>query len=223
MDNLPRSQNTTDFSKLKIILSLFWIVSVILSGYIGFLYGQGNQSGQTNTEKNVLSSTSQVTDTPNPSPQSSSAAVSGTTPTVINNNACSRSGQAQKWEFLTSYVVQQDDTLQTIASEQLNDPSRVNEILQINGAGPLVVGSTLYLPPATIAKSSGNIEQVYGKLVEKNNLSWHISFTSDINGQGILIPSFWFAGIANKDTFTVGDCLKVLFDDGYKVYSVSLQ
>jgi hypothetical protein len=52
---------------------------------------------------------------------------------------------------------------------------------------------------------------------------WHVSFNSDKEGIGILIPSYWFEAITNKDDYKVGDCLTVLFDDGFKVFSVSKQ
>jgi hypothetical protein len=136
---------------------------------------------------------------------------------------CKKAGFAQKWEYLTPYIVKQNDTFQDIATSELHDATRVNEITQINGVNPVVVGSTLYLPPPSVAKSSGNLREVYGKLSDKNSVSWHINFSVDPKGQGILIPSFWFEGLADTSSYKIGDCVKVFFDDGYKVYSLSLQ
>ena len=213
----------------KMFLSSLWVVSLIFVGFIGFAWGQGSKT--TDTKKVLMANTSQVPVTVAPSPQITpnsfsnnipGAGVNTPTPTV-DTTPCGKTGFAQKWEYLTAYVIKENDSIQNIAKEQLKDESRVNEILQINGVGQLVVGSTLYLPPPTITKSSGNIKQVYGKLVEKNNTSWHISFSSDPKGQGILMPSFLFEGIGNRDTYKIGDCIKVFFDDGFKVYSVSLQ
>ena len=219
-------QKNDDFG-MKMFFSSLWVVSLFVVGFIGFAWGQGSKTPDTN--KVLSANTSQVTLAP--SPQVTSVAVSNTVPGVGENTPiptmdttpCTKTGFAQKWDFLTPYVIKQNDSIQSIAKEQLNDETRVNEILQINGVGPLVVGSTLYLPPSTITKSSGNLKQVYGKLVEKNSTSWHISFSSDPKGQGILIPSFLFDGIANKDTYKIGDCLKIFLDDGFKVYSVAIQ
>ncbi len=213
---------------IKVFIGLLWVFSVIISGIIGFSYGQGSKSDD---PTNVLSANiSPIPVTAAPSPQitptptsNSILGVVSDTPTpTVNPISCSKTGFAQKWEYLTAYEVKQGDTIQNIAKEQLKDETRVNEILQINGVG-LVIGSTLYLPPPSITKSSGNIKQVYGKLLEKNNTSWHIGFSNDPKGQGILIPSFWFEGISNKDSYKTGDCLKVFFDEGFKVYTVALQ
>ncbi len=211
---------------MKMFFSVLWVASVIVSGFIGFVWGQGTKSDD--SEKVLMANTSQVQVTVAPSPQttvgSNNVPGSGNTPLpTVNTTPCSKTGFAQKWEYLTPYVIKENDSIQSIAKEQLKDETRVNEILKINGVGPLVVGSTLYLPPSTITKSSGNIKQVYGKLVEKTNASWHLSFSSDPKGQGVLIPSFLFEGVANEGIYKLGDCLKVFFDDGFTVYSVSLQ
>jgi hypothetical protein len=217
-------QNKHDGFGIKMFFSALWFVSLIIAGFVGFVWGQGSK---TNESTNVLSAnTSPVTVAPSPSGASNSnlPGSGGNIPTpTVNNITCNKNGFAQKWEYLTAYVIKQNDSIQSIAKEQLKDETRVNEILQINGVGPLVVGSTLYLPPSTITKSSGNIKQLYGKLMEKSNTSWHVSFSSDPKGQGILIPSFLFEGIPNKDTYKPGDCIKVFLDDGFTVYSVSLQ
>jgi hypothetical protein len=215
-------QGRHDGFGIKMFFSALWFVSLVIAVFIGFWWGQGNKTSESTNV--LMAKTSQTPSTVTPSPQVTVDTTARNTPTpTVSPVACSKTGFAQKWEYLTSYVIKQNDSIQSIAREQLKDESRVNEILQINGVGPLVVGSTLYLPPSTITKSSGNIKQVYGKLIEKNNASWHVSFSSDPKGQGVLIPSFLFEGVQNKDTFTIGDCIKVFFDDGFKVYSVSLQ
>lgn len=219
---------------IKIFLSFLWIVSLIISGSIGFTWGQGNKPDEA-TKVLSASNTLQASVTATPTPQhivSSTNKVVGPlentptltptpTPTVVSPT-CSKTGFAQKWEYLTPYVVKQGDTMQTIAKEQLNDETRVNEILKINGL-ELIIGATLYLPPSMVTKSSGNLKQVYGKLMGKNTASWHVAFSNDAKGQGILIPSFWFEKISNRDAFKIGDCIKVFFDDGFTVYSVALQ
>lgn len=216
--------STSEGSGLKIFLTVVWGISVIAAGFIGYGYAHMQDS-----DKNVLQANTLIT--PSPSPQvtpnvadytaSTNNSISPTT--AVNTTNCPKTGFAQKWEYLTAYEVKTNDTLQSIATDQLKDVSRVNEILQINGVGPYVVGSTLYLPPPTITKSSGKLKQVYGRLMEKNATSWHLGLSNDPKGQGLLIPSFWFESIPNKDSYKTDDCLKIFFDEGYKVYSVSLQ
>jgi hypothetical protein len=219
---------------IKMLFGLCWVVSLIIALIIGFAWGNGSKTASS-TEV-LTANTSEVPVTQTPSPQvvpstsnnnlgsmnSTPTPILTPTPTTTNASTCSKTGYAQKWDYLTSYVIQEGDTVQDIAKEQLKDETRVNEILKINGVG-LIVGATLYLPPPTITKSSGNLKQVYGKLMEKNKTSWHIGFSNDTKGQGILIPSFWFESIPNKDTYKIGDCIKVFFDEGFIVYSIALQ
>lgn len=215
---------------MKVFIGIFWGITLVIALIIGYAWGNGSKTAEstevlaaaTSPTPQPATPTPQIVSSPNTSLNAApTTPVSTATPTP-NATACSKTGYAQKWEYLTPYVVKQGDTMQDIAKEQLNDETRVNEILQINGVG-LVIGATLYLPPSTITKSSGNLKQVYGKLKEKNNTSWQVSFSNDPNGQAILIPSFWFEKIANRETFKVGDCIKVFFDDGYTVYTVAMQ
>ena len=217
-----------------IFLSLFWIVSVIFSGIMGFGYGKDSIKNQQKTEPKVLNATtSQIPNEKDKITFPDTFAVdqdvydkssdASTEASNKNSKTCPKTGLAQKWEYLTPYVLKANDSLQSIAKDVLQDESRVNELIQLNGVGPFVVGATVYLPPSFITKSSGKIQQAYGKLVEKNEKAWHISFTVDKNGQGILIPSFLFDTVSNKDAFQIGDCVSVLLDDGYKVYKLSTQ
>jgi hypothetical protein len=207
---------------------------LVLVGIFGYSYINNHTANHSNSEKSVLNaSTSQITPIQSISqnPQNITEAASNNAPTSVSNNspvatnnkACAKNGPAQKWEYLTPYVVKDGDTIQSIATTQMNDANRVNEILQINGQGPYVVGSTIYLPPSSITQSSGNIKEVYGMLIAKDSSYWHLSYSSDPKGLGILLPSFWFNSISNSNSFSSGDCLKILFDDGNKVYSVNLQ
>lgn len=227
------TKNTIGF---QIMLAACWILSLLLTGFLSYGYGKTNAQNPQKAEEKVLNAqTNEVASLKDPSGGSEQT----TTPvqstnlqaeTTVENtaasgttNTCSKNGFAQKWEYLTAYTVKANDTLESVATEQLKDASRVNELLKLNGVGPYVVGSTLYLPPSSIPKSSGNIRQVYGKLVDKNDTSWHISFSTDKKGQGLLIPAFLFDSVANKASFSVGDCISVLFDDGYKIYTLALQ
>ena len=209
------NEESSSFSGPRIILSLFWLLSLVVAGYVGYVFGQGTKPSDKTADKNVLPAVATATFAPSPIPQN--------TPTIINNNVCRKSGFAPKWEYLTPYVIKEGDSLQNIVSTQLKDSSRISEVIQINGSTPLVVEATIYLPPKTITKSTGNIKQVYGRLVEKDKSSWHLSFNGDKDGQGIVIPSFWFGEITGRDAYIVGDCLTILLDDGYKVFTVSRQ
>jgi hypothetical protein len=216
----------------KFLLGTLWVISLLIVGYLGFIYGKGSSAQQSKTtqEKTVLQATNQALNIQTPTPSESSleknalpVSTENVTPTAVIENTCSKNGFAQKWEYLTSYTIKGGDSLQSIAADQLKDATRADEILKINGVGSLVVGSTLYLPPSSITKSSGNIKQVYGKLVEKNSVSWHLSFTAGTTGQGILIPAYLFDSVPNVSTYKIGDCLSILLDDGYKIYSLTLQ
>jgi hypothetical protein len=209
------SQNSADSPGKNILVGIFWIISLVIAVFVGFSFGQGNKNTINSAESAPLKTVNQINSLPTPTPQLSQ--------NIVNNNICEKSGFAQKWEYLTSYTLKENETLQSIASSELNDSSRVNEIMQINGVGPLIVGSTLYLPPPSITKSSGNIKQVHGRLVKKDGVNWQLSFNGDIKGQSIIIPSFWFKEIPDKDSYEIGDCLTILFDDGYKVFEVSPQ
>lgn len=211
-----------------------WLLSLVVTGMIAYAYGKGSLTSQQTTKDAVLSSQvvqeeglkdpqQDSTNSVSPAQSTDLPADSRQQTATTDSKACSKTGFAQKWEYLTPYTVKQNDTLESVATEQLKDASRVNELLKLNGVGPYVVGSTLYLPPSNITKSSGNLKQVYGKLIERNNTSWHISFTPDKNGQGILIQSFLFNSVPNKDEIHIGDCVSVLLDDGYKIYTLALQ
>ncbi len=208
-----------DRSSIYSVLVIGWFISLGVAGFLGFSLGKPG------TAQNPV--VAQTTNSPVPNVLDST--ITSVLPAATNlqpavsNIACDKTGLAKPWEYLTTYTINQGDSLESIAKNELNDSSRVNELLKINGSGPFVAGSALYLPPKDIPKSSGNLQQVYGKLVESNDSSWHISYTADLSGQGVLIPTFLFNKVANKDSFKIGDCIKVFFDNGYTVYSVSLQ
>lgn len=214
----------TSQSHPKTLPVILWIISLALVGFLSYTFGKNNSSSQVSSEPQQ--------NTSNTSPQTAPTAVVNatqgpvqTTPTstVDINGTCKKSGIAQKWEYLTPYTIKQGDTVSGVAEEQLGDSSRVNEITELNNISYLTVGSTLYLPPKTITKSSGNLKEVYGMLLQKDNAVWHLGFGEGANGNGINIPAYWFSEIPNKNSFQLGDCLTVLFDDGFKVYSVSKQ
>jgi hypothetical protein len=228
-------QDTNYSPGKQLMVGVGVMLFLVVAGIFAYTYIHANAL-QSNNAKNVKgASTNQISPAQwiGPTPQSTnetttnntSASNSNPVPsgTQSNTKACSKNGPAQKWDYLVPYVVKDGDTLQSIATTQLNDANRVNEILQLNGQGPYVVGSTIYLPPSSITKSSGNIKEVFGMLVKKDSSYWQLSYSSDPKGLGILIPSFWFNDISNAESYGVGDCITVLFDDGNKVFSVASQ
>ena len=197
------------------VVTFIWLISLLLVGYGGYALGQSAKIEENEATPKVLNAmVSQPASTP--------SVVPSLTPQPVDAIACAKSGYAQKWEYLTSYTVKEKDSVQAIAEAELGDSGRANEIIQINGL-PLVSGSTIYLPPAIVKKSNGYLKQVNGKLIEKNASMWHLSFNEDEKGLGILIPSYWFTKIPQKDSYQVGDCLTILLDDGNTVFSVASQ
>src|SRR6185369_6433475 len=146
----------------QVIAAIALTFLLIILGVIGYIY---IKKSMPSTNQNVLNASTTVSPTQSisPTPQ----AITNTTTTIapastLPDKPCSKNGPAQKWEYLISYTVKDGDTLDSVATTQLHDSTRVNEILQLNGTGPYVVGSIIYLPPPSITKSSGNIKQVSG-------------------------------------------------------------
>lgn len=213
------TSNASETGSMRTMISISWIGSLIIVAAISYLFGRASMPvNQKPTEQKVMSANAVMassTPVPTATPQ--------TSPTPLPEKACSKTGFAQKWEYLTPYILKEGDSLQKIVETELNDASRLSEVIKLNNDIQLALGVTLYLPPASVTKSSGNIRQVNGRLVDKNESMWYISFNADKKGQGLLIPTFWFESLTNKGLYNVGDCLTVLFDDGYKVFSVSTQ
>lgn len=219
-DQTETNSKSRDSKNPQLLIGSFWVISVLIALFFGYLMGNVSDNASPESNQQPISNVLSMHDTPADISKTQSPEP---TPLIINKNICSKSGFSQKWEYLVGYEIKENDSVSEIAKTELNDSSRVNEIMQINGMNQLVVGSTLYLPPASVAKSSGNIREVSGRLIAKDTNSWQISFNGAEDGQAVIIPSFWFADINDKDTHAVGDCLTVLFDDGYKVFSVKKQ
>lgn len=212
MENTPSSDSG---SSTKMLVGIFWLVSLFAVGVGGYILGQNAKQPETSNGKEVLSQMNSVQDTPTP--------MATATPAIDSTSTCSKAGLAQKWEYLTPYVLKEGDNLQAIVLSELKDESRVNEVVQLNQGSQLVAGSTLYLPPKSVTKSTGHLQLVQGKLIEKNPSSWYVSFGGDEKGRGILIPSFWFGEIKDESSYKVGECVSILLDDGFKVFTVANQ
>lgn len=224
MENTTKSTSTDQFN-LKIYFGIILITFVLIAFAGGYVLGKGSNMNPADLSKNEPNTSSkQISENTSPTPIAATLLdAEANKAATQDENACTKYGFAQKWEYLTPYIIKENESLPIIAKEQLKDETRLNEITKINGFGPFVVGSTLYLPPSSITKSSGNLKQVYGKLYEKDSTSWHLILSTDPKGQGILIPTYLFEKVPNKDSYKVGDCLKVFLDDGFEIYSVSLQ
>ena len=59
-----------------------------------------------------------------------------------------------------------------------------------------------------------------GLIVKKDLTSWQLSYGGGEKGMGIVFPGFWFKDISTRDTYKIGDCVTILFDNGVKVYSI---
>lgn len=227
MENIiHETSGENESSRTKEFVAVMWVFSLVLVGFFAFFIGRGTKPPEKQVDQ-VLGALQKAEVSPTLPPAPTQAMLQpveqqSVTPTP-DVSPCTKSGMAQKWEFLASYTVNEGDSLQSIASSELGDAGRTNEILQINGTGPYVAGSTIYLPPKSITKSNGRLQLVQGKLVERDASNWHVSFNDEKDGRGILIPTFWFADIPDRDSYHVGDCVSVLLDDGFKVFSVNLQ
>lgn len=209
----------SDFGGSNNSKSLFisiWIISLALTAMFSFMAG-----------KNSSSSGKELAVVPTPTTAVLGAAdqeIPTPTPSLDLTGICKKSGISQKSEYLPTYIIQDGDSLQSIAENQLKDKTRVNELTTLNsGASGLSAGSTLYLPPPDIKKSSGNLAQVSGMIVRKDNAVWQISYGGGVSGLGIAIPAYYFSEVANKDTFAVGDCVTIFMDNGVKVYTATKQ
>lgn len=161
-----------------------------------------------NPQKNVLTDNTLPTQIP--------------TPPVDLTTACSKTGVAEKKEYLKSYILKKGDTINSIAKKVLGDVTRNTEILTLNDdLSKLTVGSILYLPPDGISSSSGHITQVSGRIIKKDEASWQISYGGGEKGPGLWMPGFWFKDLPTVNDFKLGDCVTILFDNGVRVYSVT--
>jgi len=204
----------------KIIFVFLWIVTIGIALFIGFGLGK-----RRNTSDIVVTSTITPTpllQSPTTIPNNEVATVQAVpTSTPDLESICEKSGPSQKKDFLTSYIIKENDTISSVAKEQLGSTTRDAEIVALNdNLSRLTVGSTLYLPPPSIKESSGKLFETSGKIVKKDNATWQLSYGGGASGPGIIIPGFWFKDIPDTDQYLVGDCVTILLDNGVKVITV---
>lgn len=190
-----------------------WLLAILLVGILCFFIG-----------KNTATAPIQESDAPQPNVLSGNTANPTVTPTPSTDlvATCAKTGASEKKEYLKSYILKEGDTINSIAKSELGDTTRNTEILTLNdNISKMTVGSILYLPPDFIKSSSGHIAQISGKIVQKDEGSWQISYGGGEKGPGLWMPGFWFKDLPGKDNYKIGDCVTILFDNGVKVYTVT--
>ncbi len=116
MDNSPISSSPSPSSIYSLII-IGWIITLLVTGFVGFYIGKGSQPNDSNLDKKAPD-VAQVITTPPPTDSALSAVanVLGTTNNKMNNppsvskTVCNKTGFAQTWEYLTPYVVKQNDS-----------------------------------------------------------------------------------------------------------------
>ncbi len=207
------TESSHEPSDSKSIFVLLWVISLIISGVVGYFIGRNGISTQQTAGSAQITPTVAGISTQN---------IESPTPSVDLTAICKKTGVSQKKDYLVSYTIKPNDSISSIAKEQLGDSSRDKEIIKLNdGANGLTIGSTLYLPPPSIKESAGNISEVSGMIVGKDNGNWHISFGGGTSGPGIFLPTYWFQDIVDKDAYQTGDCVTILFDNGVRVFTIT--
>lgn len=199
-------------STSKTLWIFLWALSILVVGGVAYVLGAGTKS---DTTKPTLSS--EITTAP-------TQIVENTiTPTkaIDLDTSCQKTGPSQKKDYLLTYILKEGDSFKSIAETELGDVTRVSELTKLNeDQRNLTVGSTIFLPPKEITESTGNISEVSGKIIKKDEGSWQLTYGGGEKGLGIWMPGFWFKDFPNVNTFKIGDCVTILFDNGVKVYSV---
>lgn len=217
LHNTP-SSSSSGSSGSKGLLIFLWVVSLALVSGFSFMVGK-------NTPDSTLKGLSMSQAPTNTGGTQAQTEAISPAPSVDLNGICKKSGASQKSEYLRPYTVQPGDSLQSIAEKELGDKARIDELTKLNTdlAGLTTVGSTLYLPPQGMEKTSGNLFQTSGMIVRLDNSVWQISYGGGVNGLGIAIPAYYFSEVTNKNDFAVGDCVVVFMDNGVKVYKITKQ
>jgi len=129
---------------------------------------------------------------------------------------CSFYGFGQKEKYLPRYVVKRGDSLLSIAKNQLNDSSRVNEIIEMNKEtypslsleNPFIeVGWELYLPPENTDKTNGLIFVVNGN-VSISKQGWGVGWKNSGVGP---FPLSDLSTKAESEQISQGDCVAVIY------------
>lgn len=211
---MNEAENNT--SSTANIIALLWLSSLVLVGVVGYLFGQSSvdSEGLVAGITTVPTASQQITPPPNTT----------IAPTRIPDlgGICEKSGPSQKKDYLIAYILKEGDSFNSVAENELKDPTRVSELTKLNeDQKNLTVGSTIYLPPSYIKSSNGALLELSGKIIKKDNASWQISFGGGSEGRGVDMPAYYFKDIPNLQNFQIGDCVTVFLEDGVKVHSIS--
>lgn len=127
---------------------------------------------------------------------------------------CEKNGYYKKEEYLQEYTVKQGDSLISIATTQLGDSSRVNELISLNddkNLYSLEEGWELFLPPSQ--QTSGRVKKFGGKIykIDANYVYIQLHPGTELESMGI--PKYHFDSIQNWSSFHLNDCVIILLDE----------
>lgn len=225
MDPVPQ-QSATNNSVLKLIAFILFITLPILGFIFGMYYESLRGSRQDPKEADTMMrpadawTPSVTSEFPSPTPMSQEF--------IRRSNICVKNGTNSVEYLLVPYEVKKNDTLLTIATKELKDPSRVQELAVMNGekypslfstpgvadySKVLVAGWVFNLPPAWITDSSGQLDEVDGMILQiRPDDGWY-EITSNTNGSG------HFATIKVSQSMSTaagglkaGDCISAVRD-----------
>jgi len=170
----------------------------------------------------------------------SNAAVTPAVPTPIAT-VCEKTTYGNIEDSLVAYTVKEGDTLQSIAANELNDTSRMQEIAVMNGdrypslfastgvaaTNPeLIEGWKLLLPPDWLQRSSGQLDEVNGKVlaIRASDKGLEISSTDDASDHYATLTIDGATVNQTGVTYSEGDCITAIRDIRQnKVLRIGLQ
>jgi hypothetical protein len=130
---------------------------------------------------------------------------------------CNEYGKSAKQDFLIPYKVKNGDTLLSIARDQLNDVSRVNQIIILNNDDHpslslerpfLEQGWFIYLPPPGITDFKDTLGQYKGEITLKptpgERITWNMEMPTG------LVP--FVPKATDYDKYEKGDCIVLLME-----------
>ncbi|OGH08320.1 MAG: hypothetical protein A2171_03045 [Candidatus Levybacteria bacterium RBG_13_35_9] len=134
--------------------------------------------------------------------------------------------------FLRSYTVKSQDTLLSIANNELGSTGRVNELISLNKEkypylsiknNFLEVGYQLYLPPKNILNSSGDLFAINGKLISNTNSTWTVKVDEGLTYSIYPMENTIFES-KNEEEFIPGDCVNIIGDnEGNRAFIITPQ
>ncbi len=177
---------------------------MLIAGSTGYLLAIKNISGSMNQQQQVVSKTNQ--------PMKHTSA-----------STCTKQGLQPKDDYLPTYIVKPGDSLLFIAKSQLQDSSRVNELIILNkdrypqlslNPSLLEQGWKLYLPPQNVGITNGHIYVISGniELYPDDRKLWGVRWNSGGGGTFSIDDLNKHQG---KNQFKKGGCVTVIYQVGY--------